>query len=330
MYKHILNMKLNEWDFAANKSIQNFGMRAGFQDCINRRLRKEFQRADLISSNPAQIFKKKQSFQKGGKKRILSASIVKMNESADEIKNHPKQGVKGVRADGFDLYKPTRMLKQKVWQARDKRQPVKGVVLKAKQGHAEHRASKDDLFQRVFLEKKVKEIGEMEKELKMSLRANGMSRDDIKEKASVAQLNNQQILRKLNDFTVEPEFGRRTNSRDSEKKEIRSEQEKSDSSNPGTVEPRTERGPERRREGRAGEGDGARGVDGAAEDQVVLQNEGAEQADALAADDGPVELAEPKNEDFQNFFGENQEFGVEVRARLDSEFQGRIQSAKQG
>ena len=79
------------------------------------------------------------------------------------------QGIRGVREDGFDIYKPTKMLQKKDWgKVSSNNNQFKGVLLKTNKGKTE-KISKEKLYREVFLEDKVKEIQKIKEDNKKEM-----------------------------------------------------------------------------------------------------------------------------------------------------------------
>ena len=182
-------------DYTDNKVINKFGMRAGFQMCLEKNIKNELKIANLITSDNKQIYKPK------------TQKIKKRMKNNIELYNEKYNGIRGVRDDGFDIYKPTKMLKGREWDKDKKRQPITGVVLKV-DSKDKSQVKKDVLFQKVFLEKKKSEIQEMEKKLNNKMIRENLTKKDVTIQKTIAQINNEQIIKELNNFTIKPQYRR--------------------------------------------------------------------------------------------------------------------------
>jgi hypothetical protein len=163
---------------------------------LEKQIKNEFKIANLITSDNKQVYKPV--------KKLRNKKKNKINIRNEENSNR----IKGVRIDGFDIYKPTKMLKNKAWEKEKKRQPITGVVLQIEEGD-KSQVKKDVLFQEVFLEKKRREIQEMENELKEKMMRENLKKDDIGKKKTKAQINNEMIIRDLNNFTIKAQYRKR-------------------------------------------------------------------------------------------------------------------------
>lgn len=87
--------------------------------------------------------------------------IDKENQVQNFNKHKYKEGIRGIKPDGFDIYKPSKMLKKKNWNDHSNRKSnLKGVIIK-KKSFGSDRISKKELFKKNFIDPKKKEIEEL-------------------------------------------------------------------------------------------------------------------------------------------------------------------------
>jgi hypothetical protein len=211
VYEHIMDFKMKNWNFNEKKSIKNFGYKAGLQHCLDKKLNREFNRANKISVDKKQVFNEILQHQDRHQKMMKRIKKNKKSKTKEQKMPDLSRNIKGIQPDGFDYYKPTKMLKKKEWNKGSCTGQIKGVVLKIDSTKGQKKIGKDALFEKVFLKEKKAEIDKMEKELREKMKKEGLTKADITKKLTRAEKHNKEVLDELKKFVIEPQYGNHFN-----------------------------------------------------------------------------------------------------------------------
>ena len=182
MYEQILNCKLKKNDYSFRKSIRKFGMKAGYQNVLEKIITKEINKSNNINTFSRWRFSK--TFSKTFSKPSINSdmnkssnnstrSILKSMERSNKFRENyskfeirAKPSIKGIRPDGFDIYRPTKMMQKKNWRNFTKSKvKVQGVLLKDLESKSKEK-NKTKLFYDVFLRQKEQELQALRKKEK--------------------------------------------------------------------------------------------------------------------------------------------------------------------